>query len=391
MMRFLQQLLVPALLLFASIGLMVVGAEVLLRIADISYPVWYVPDSITGMALRPGAEAIQRREGFGRISISSAGLRDREHALEKPAGKYRIAILGDSYAEAVQVDVEQTFWKLLERELLACTRLAGRTPEVLNFGVSGFSTAQELLTFRHKARKYSPDLVLLAFTSGNDVRDNSRLLDGDSTVPYFVVSDGRLTLDDSFRRHPAFRARESFAAGAFLGALRYSRTLQLINEFRRAVKSGELTLFSAQPTENLQKGGEEYQPPHNSEWVQAWDTTEALLSQINSEVRESGARFSVATLSNPGQVNPSKDVRESLAARLDVPDLFYPERRIAAVGMREGFPVFNLAPQLQQIASEREIFLHGFEDAPGAGHWNAEGHRIAGELLAEMLCNNVIE
>ena len=31
--------------------------------------------------------------------------------------------------------------------------------------------------------------------------------------------------------------------------------------------------------------------------------------------------------------------------------------------------------------------LHGFDNAkPCGGHWNVEGHRLAGELIAEAIC-----
>ena len=52
---------------------------------------------------------------------------------------------GDSFAEALQVPMEDTFWAILEREIKECTAVAGREPEV-NFGVSGYGTAQELIT-----------------------------------------------------------------------------------------------------------------------------------------------------------------------------------------------------------------------------------------------------
>jgi hypothetical protein len=56
------------------------------------------------------------------------------------------------------------------------------------------------------------------------------------------------------------------------------------------------------------------------------------------------------------------------------------------VGEREGFPVYNLAPDLQAYADRTQVFLHGFGAQRGNGHWNEDGHRVAGELLTEKLC-----
>ena len=126
-------------------------------------------------------------------------MRDREHDIAKPPGVLRVAVLGDSYAEAMQLPMAQAFWAVLERELAGCGALDGRPVEVINFGVSGYGTAQELLTLRHDAWRYDPDLVVLAFLTGNDVRNNSRGLDGDPDRPYFVERDGRLVPDEGFR------------------------------------------------------------------------------------------------------------------------------------------------------------------------------------------------
>ena len=56
--------------------------------------------------------------------------------------------------------------------------------------MSNYGTAQELLTLRQCVWRYDPDLVLLAFFTGNDVWDNSRALKNDPEVPYFSLEDG---------------------------------------------------------------------------------------------------------------------------------------------------------------------------------------------------------
>jgi hypothetical protein len=68
--------------------------------------------------------------------------------------------------------------------------------------------------------------------------------------------------------------------------------------------------------------------------------------------------------------------------RLGVDDLFYPDRRIRALGERVGFAVLALAPALQEYAQRTGGNVHGFRGT-SAGHWNAVGHREAGRLLAD--------
>ena len=86
-------------------------------------------------------------------------------------------------------------------------------------------------------------------------------------------------------------------------------------------------------------------------------------------------------------MNPSSVSRESFARKLKVSDLFYPERRLKNFGQREKFDVVTLAPRLLNYAESHQAFLHGFQNTVvGRGHWNEEGHRRAGQLMAEYFC-----
>src|SRR3954468_12868610 len=104
----------------ASLVIALALGEAALRVAGFAYPNFWQPDPLTGSKLRPGMEGWQKDEGKAYVKISSQGLRDREHAVAKPAGAYRIAVLGDSYAEAMQVAQEKAFWWLLPERLQAC-------------------------------------------------------------------------------------------------------------------------------------------------------------------------------------------------------------------------------------------------------------------------------
>ena len=124
----------------SSSGLLL--AEVALRAAGYSFPEFYATDERRGFALRPGAAGWYRKEGAAYVRVNSDGLRDREHAREKPPDTFRVAVVGDSYAEALQVEQEAAFWAVMERRLQACAAqfAGGRRVEVINFGVSGYGT-----------------------------------------------------------------------------------------------------------------------------------------------------------------------------------------------------------------------------------------------------------
>ena len=368
--------------------------EIALRLAGVSFQDFYKADPVRGVAHRAGARGWFRREGRQYIVINRDGFRDRDHPRLKPPGTYRIAILGDSFTEALQVRLEDGFASVLERELASCPTLKSKVIEVFNFGVSNYGTAQELLTLRERAWDVEPDLVLLAFYTGNDIRDNSKALKRDPELPYFTLEEGRLVLDDSFRTSPRQRAEKSVARVAFKAAIESSRILQVI---RQAWGVARLKASPASAGLADEFGGDPahrqlYREPTDPEWRAAWDVTERLILTIRDEVADRGARFALVTLTTSAQVHPDPKVVEQAEKKLDVPDLDYPDRRLRELGERAGFAVLNLAPGFRREAEEGDegwIFYHGFEPAPGTGHWNERGHRVAGRLIARWLCDEL--
>ncbi|HSS21589.1 MAG TPA: SGNH/GDSL hydrolase family protein [Pyrinomonadaceae bacterium] len=403
-----KRLLAKTLLIFVGFLFGAVIAEIALRVVGYSYPEFYRRDEVVGMSLIPGAEGWYRKEGAAYIHINSDGLRDLDHATAKPAGTFRIALLGDSYCEALQVPLEEAFWSVMAQKLDECQTLPGKV-EVINFGVSGYGTAQELITLREKVWKYSPDLVLLAVTTNNDVTDNSRALKKTDEVPYFVYQNSQLVLDDSFRSSKSFRFGSS-VLGSFGHWLRvHSRLIEAVVQGHRGLKvllasrraktsadsqtkpqnttAEKQDLFAR--SEELGADNLVYLEPNNAVWNDAWRVTEGLIVQMRTDVSQHSAKFLVVTLSNGPQVIPDPNWRQEFAKRLGVNDLLYPDNRIKTLGVREGISVINLAPELQIFADANKTFLHGFGENIGNGHWNATGHRVAGELLAKKICESV--
>lgn len=400
--RFLTKL---ALILFGLL-IGVVIAELGLRAAGYSYPGFYMPDPTRGYALIPGMEGWYRKEGEAYVRINSAGQRDRERTKAKAADTIRIAVIGDSYAEAFQVPVEEAFWTIMEEKLRASGSVAGKQIEVLNFGVSGYGTAAELITLRDRVWEYAPDVVLLAVTTNNDVIDNSRELKKTDEVPYFVYREGKLVLDDSFRTSRAFLLRQSKLSRFGKWIKDHLRFVQAVNEghhgFKILVASAKARLnrSSSEPTVTKFDGNVRldelgldnivYVEPKDAVWNDAWLVTEGLILAMDDEVRGRGARFVVVTLSNGPQVLPDPNARQAFMRRLGTVDLFYPDNRIRSLCVRENIRVITLAPELQAYAEKTGSFLHGFGSDLGNGHWNAVGHRVAGEMIAQKLLDEVL-
>ncbi len=129
------------------------------------------------------------------FSTNSQGFRGTtEYALPKPPGVFRIIVLGDSATLGHGVGDRETFSFLLQEQLSLI-----RPTEVINMGVSGFGTAEELIQLRYVGWTYQPDAVILGYFP-NDPYNNvvSRLFklvegqllpDREAFVPALYVRD----------------------------------------------------------------------------------------------------------------------------------------------------------------------------------------------------------
>jgi hypothetical protein len=357
-------------------------AEAALRIANHWYPYFFRFDPAAGWSLRPGASGYYNREGDAWVSINRDGLRGPDRPHTKPADTFRVAMLGDSYTEAIQVPYDQTFSAVAERELARCPALEGKRVEALDFGVDGYGTAQELVTLRDRALAYSPDAVVLAIFLGNDIRNNSVVLEGDRCRPFYALDDGRLMPVGPFFDSSSFRlwcmARFDYRDAALTDLLAEGWTI---------LRHPPRAPTPESPVERAINYNI-YKPPTDKAWRDAWDVTDALINQVRYESVEHHARFLAVTLDTGVQVLPDTVARANFMRREGIGDLFYPDERIEALGRRDGFAVLALAPPLQEYATEHHVYLHGFKNTPmGFGHWNAQGHHLAGKLIAARLCS----
>lgn len=92
------------------------------------------------------------------------GMRDPERELASDA--FRIAAIGDSITFGATVDADVTYPRQLEAMIAADATLA--PTEVLNLGVMGYSTVQEVETLRTKGLRFGPRVVILQYFLNDD-------------------------------------------------------------------------------------------------------------------------------------------------------------------------------------------------------------------------------
>ncbi|MBI4665118.1 MAG: hypothetical protein HY751_01775 [Nitrospinae bacterium] len=96
---------------------------------------------------------------------NSHGFRGAEYPVEKPAGVYRVMLLGDSLTVGWGAKEDSLFATRLEAALKDHFSKTGRaeTPQVINTGVGNYNTDQEISFFEWRGKAFKPDLVVLNY------------------------------------------------------------------------------------------------------------------------------------------------------------------------------------------------------------------------------------
>lgn len=112
----------------------------------------------------------------GKTYHNSLGYRDREFPVKKPAGVFRIAVLGGSSTYTNEVkDNEKTFTAQLEKILR--DKYGYENVEVINAGVGGYNSWESLINLEFRVLDIEPDLIIV-YHGTNDV--HARMVDPES-------------------------------------------------------------------------------------------------------------------------------------------------------------------------------------------------------------------
>lgn len=213
-------LLVPATGLALALGVAELAGQAYVTLYP-SYEVLHLkPDPVLGWRPVPGMQFVWAgHEWYARdfsvpIKLNSQGFHDVERAETKPPGITRIAVLGDSMVEALQVPLDRTATQLLEQAL---NKSSDRRFEVLNFGVSNYGLGQMFLNWETRVRTFQPDIVFVYVAGLHMIRTVTPEERGafpgarQETLrvrPTFRVEGGRLTWDPP-RDYAGFEAAQA--------------------------------------------------------------------------------------------------------------------------------------------------------------------------------------
>jgi len=310
-----------------------------------------------------------RGEFSNTIRFNSAGLRGKETPEREPAGVKRIVFLGDSFVEAKQVSESEVFTSLLEG-------MSGAPPRfsVINAGVAGTGTSEELILYEKLVRSLKPDLVVLGFYP-NDVRNNVdrglfRLENG-AVIAAKAPSQPKVRF--------IYDVRKFFASHShlyMLGKLASDAVGEEDPRERRERKAGD-----ADWTGDPMEAEEVFAREPASRVAQGWELTVALLGELKRRVEVDGARFVLVVFPTRFQVDDA--LWAAQAARIGIDpaafDLRLPQRVLGEWATRTQTPEIDLLDDFRAKNTANTFYFS--IDA----HWNPAGHRLAAEKIYDGL------
>ncbi len=310
------------------------------------------------------------------VESNRDGFRDRDYELDKSEGVFRILVLGDSYTEGRQVAAEHRFTNRLEERL----RDDGVHAEVMNYGLSGYGTAQELEVLKHFGPIYRPDLVLVAFLHHNDIRNNAASLEPDRVRPFYRLhADGRLEVAYPDPPSPGWGKR----------LLRNVRLLYFIRDRLERLNAGygrgnlvdNLQGTDPQALEAAKAIPPQFRRSTPPRFRKAERLTQRLLAEMASVAREIGATFAMALLPSVLELRHFRGQGGFTDARYDGARPF---RVFRAFAEQEGILCIDLRPALAEgDAPMDRLFV------PVDGHFSKQGHARTAKALFEALSHRI--
>lgn len=324
-------------------------------------------DEMLGWADKPNVEGVHvQKEWNTQIRINSKGLRDQDYDYKKPEGIKRIVVLGDSFTWGYGVEEYERFTEVLENSLL-------ENWQVINLGNPGYGNDQELLIFKNEGVKYNPDLVVVAFYM-NDIADNLAIGDHDMPRPLFVLDgDDKLILtnvsfprkgednDDNleenvilFLSFKRFMAHHSHVYAFISDRIVHSQNL--LNLFKKIGIADKRTMHRG---EQALKHRIELNP-------HGWNLTRAILEEMDAVAKTNNSKTMIIIIPTREQVykNWDSDINGALVD----------------FGKENNISVLDLLPEFREHAKNGEQLYFKIDR-----HWNANGHKLAAELIYDKL------
>lgn len=298
------------------------------------------------------------------LRFNGLGFRGGPASEEKKPGVNRVVVLGDSFIAAVAVDEKDTMTCRLADEL---SQQVGGQWESLNFGVSGHSTANELLNWRRYIRDLKPDILVHCFFSGNDVADNHPFLEH-RPAPFFQLDAG-----GELQLVPVDQRRATMTRWLDENSRLYTWNRDLAIRLCSRITSQVAGVPSRLQVMNSV-------PPQP--FPEAWTMTEKLMQTLAQETAAAGVKLVVVQIPLQEQVVDAdwdRLMKQIPPEQRGAWDRDYPERRLKEICDRAGVPVIPL------LDAFRAKYAPATPYTMIEGHWNESANALAASVIAQQL------
>ena len=290
--------------------------------------------------------------------LNSQGFKDVEYAKDKTQGTYRIVGVGDSFTFGVP-PYPYNFLTLLEDSLNAMPALP--PVELINMGISSTGPPDYLALVTDEVLALKPDMVLLSFFIGNDIKESSRDPQKRSIFSYFYLTSALYYLYKTTTGLSRNNLFTSYGEGhAYCDSC-------------STFKPDEYVDIEAKRSYVFQRG--------NTDYLRHANDALAYMKDIENLCDHSGIRLVVALIPDEMQINQS--LRQQVISHAKVPagkwDNLQPNQRVADELRKEGVTVIDLLPAFAAFPKDTSLYR------PNDSHWNIRGNRLAAEKLAEVL------
>ena len=328
-------------------------------------------DELLGFRGRPDLSIPWTREVEGPprvVTTNSRGFHDHERAPRPAPGSRRIILLGDSFLEAYQVDIEANFSQRLARGL---SRRAAGEYEAVNWGVHGYGLGSHFLAVRERVADWNPDCVVLVLFLGNDLQDNFAPL-ASASVPRFEMAGGELTFLPAPPYSPRSWLRDNVLARSAVARLAW----------KYAVKTNPGIAALARDAGMIATPDLARSEAHLQDMIAV---AGPLLEGIAGHLRQREIGLFVYLIPDPLLLQDAIDIRRYRRDPGAPRPVFRRDRERIETGILK-----HLEELQVEYAYPRELFIEQIERGNaiyrgGYGHFTALGHELSARLLADGL------
>ena len=339
---------------------------------------WTEPDPILGWRYTPGRNYWYNKENNHPIigKLNSYGWRDKEWSLKKPQNSYRIAVLGDSFVEAFQVELDNTFLALTEHQL---NDNHDAKVELMNFGRSGFTQTEELLVLKNEISRFFPDMVILFFLPGNDIEEISKETSSNLGRPFYHISDTEeLILDTSFAKAREFKIR------SFINIVKqHSALISLLTERYIAYKKQKQAKTKINKTVTRRIDGSSSLCTANPDkaYLRSYHLNKILIKAMSEYCREKGINFMLVVIETKAYIPEIEEKYKSVHPTFNT-NFF--EDDLMNYAKLLNIEYLGLQRIFRQYYNTSGTFLH-WKVGEEYGHWNYQGHKLVANTLSNKL------